>query len=587
MKSNIKIILIAVFAAVVGLAAGYFLFQKGGTSEVHNHENETSQTIVAAANETIYTCSMHPQIRQNEPGECPICGMDLIPVGGNTSSDPSVLEMTENAVKLANIQTSTIGGSATSGGEINTISLSGKVQVDERRAATQVAHLAGRIEKLYVTFTGENVSKGQKLATIYSPELITAQRELLEAVKLQNVSPGLLEAARNKLRFWKIGEATIANIEQNGSVQETFNLFADASGIITNRRVSVGDYVKQGEPLFDLMNLGKVWVIFDAYERDLQNISVGNRIEFTSPAIPNRVFKTKISFIDPLINPKTRTASVRAEISNSKRLLKPEMFVNGTLVNTSSGGKKSQLTVPKTAILWTGKRSVAYIKLPDTEIPSFKFREVEIGESIGDNYLIVRGLEAGEEVVTYGNFALDAAAQLNNQSSMMNRNVVIKKEAIGIPDFKEETSSEFKKQLHVLVEAYLNVKDAFVETNPEIATAATTDFLQKLKTPDMKLVKGDAHIFWMEQADVMQAHGSKIGELSDVEEQRKQFGFLSEALINSLKAFGTEGAPLYVQHCPMAFGNQGADWLSKEEQVRNPYFGDKMMKCGVVKWTFE
>ena len=587
MKSNIKIILIAASAAVVGLAAGYFLFSGKGSSEAHNHEIETSQTAGADADETIYTCSMHPQIRQNEPGECPLCGMDLIPAVDNSSTDPTVLEMTENAVKLANIQTSVIGGTATSGEGNKSISLSGKVQVDERRAATQVAHISGRIEKLYVTFTGENVSKGQKLATIYSPELITAQRELLEAVKLQNLSPGLVEAARNKLRFWKIGETTIAKIEQNGKIQETFNLFADASGIITNRRVSVGDYVKQGEPLFDLMNLGKVWVIFDAYERDLQNIRIGNRIEFTSPAIPNRVFKTKISFIDPLINPKTRTASVRAEINNSKRLLKPEMFVNGTLINTSSGGKKAQLTVPKTAVLWTGKRSVIYIKLPDTEIPSFKFREVEIGESVGDNYLVISGLDAGEEVVTYGNFALDAAAQLNNQSSMMNRNVSIKKEAIGIPDFKEETPSEFKKQLHILAEAYLNLKDAFVDTNPEIAATAASDFLQKLKMPDMKLVKGDAHIFWMEQFDAMQAHGTKIGESTDVEEQRKQFGFLSEALINSLKAFGMKGTPLYVMHCPMAFGNKGADWLSNEEQIRNPYFGDKMMKCGAVKWTFE
>ena len=587
MKSNIKIILIASIAALIGLAAGYFLFSKKGNSEVHNHETEAQQTAGDSAGETIYICSMHPQIRQNEPGECPICGMDLIPAGDNSSTDPTVLEMTEDAVKLANIQTTIIGGTATSREGNKSISLSGKVQVDERRAATQVAHISGRIEKLYVTFTGENVSKGQKLATIYSPELITAQRELLEALKLQNVSPGLVEAARNKLRFWKIGEATIADIEQNGKVQETFNLFADASGIITNRRVSVGDYVKQGEPLFDLMNLGKVWVIFDAYERDLQNIRVGNRIEFTSPAIPNRVFKTKISFIDPVINPNTRTASVRAEISNSKRLLKPEMFVNGILLNTSSSGKKLQLTVPKTAVLWTGKRSVVYIKLPDTEIHSFKFREVEIGESVGHNYLVISGLDAGEEVVIYGNFALDAAAQLNNQSSMMNRNVSIKKEAIGIPDFKEETPSEFKKQLHILAEAYLNMKDAFVDTNPEIAATVATDFLQKLKMPDMKLVKGDAHIFWMEQFDAMQAHVTKIGESTDVEEQRKQFGFLSEALINSLKAFGIKGTPLYVMHCPMAFGNQGADWLSNEEQIRNPYFGDKMMKCGAVKWTFE
>ena len=150
---------------------------------------------------------MHPQIKQNEPGDCPLCGMDLIPLEENTSNDPLVLEMTNEAVKLANIQTSIVGETAGQSGK--TIRLSGKVQPDERLASSQVAHVPGRIEKLFVSFTGEQVNKGQKIATLYSPELITAQRELLEALKLQTLNPELVEAARNKLRYWKIENATI------------------------------------------------------------------------------------------------------------------------------------------------------------------------------------------------------------------------------------------------------------------------------------------------------------------------------------------------------------------------------------------
>lgn len=586
MKNKIKIILIAVGSIGLGLLAGYFLFGNKTAAvmpmDKHNHEAPAVESASAAAEE-VWICSMHPQVRQNEFGICPICEMDLIPAGGNQSDDPLVLQMTESAVELSNIQTSLIGQAA---GQVNkTIRLSGKVQADERLASSQVAQVPGRIEKLYVTFTGEQVKKGQKLADIYAPDLITAQRELLEASKIQALSPGLLEAARNKLRFWKIGEATIKNIEETKVIQEIFSIYAQDAGIVTNRRVAVGDYLKQGEPLFDLMNLGKVWIVFDAYEEDLANIKVGNRIEFTAAAIPNKVFKTRITFIDPLINPTTRVAAIRTEVNNASGILKPEMFVNGELQNKSVS--KKQLTVPRSAVLWTGKRSVVYVKVPDMDIPSFKYKEVEIGDAIGDNYQILEGLDAGEEVVTYGSFTIDAAAQLNNQASMMNKNVTQKKEAsIGVPNFQAETPDAFKTQLNAFANAYIQLKDAFVATDAVTAATAAEKVVAQLEKVDMSLLKGEAHIYWMEQLNALQAHSAKITEMDDVAAQRKQFGFLSDALINSIEAFGTTGDALYVQHCPMAFNNQGGDWLSNEEGIRNPYFGDKMMKCGLVKKEF-
>ncbi len=585
MKSNMKIILTGIVAIVIGLAAGYFLFggkQQAAPTESHNHQGEAVQT---ASEEQTWTCSMHPQIRQNEPGECPLCGMDLIPLEEGSSNDPLVLEMTEAAIKLAQIETTTIGVEL--GGEGKSIPLSGKVQADERLASSQVAHVPGRIEKLYVTFTGEQVNKGQRLATLYSPELITAQRELLEALKLGGVNPGLIEASRNKLRFWKIGEAAIKEIEEKGEVQETFTLYADESGIVTNRRVAVGDYVKQGEPLFDLMNLRKVWVLFDAYEEDLSVISLGDRIEFTTPSAPGRTFQTRITFIDPVINPKTRVALLRTEVSNPKGLLKPEMFVTGTYQKKASS--KAQLTVPKSAVLWTGTRSVVYVKVPDTTIPSFKFKEIELGEGLGGSYLVLEGLEAGEEVVTNGNFAIDAAAQLNNQVSMMNKDVMAKSadHSQHLPDYTEETPSGFKQQLAQVSEDYLQLKDAFVATDNEQAKTVAGQVLDALSKTDMSLLKGDAHIYWMEQLAALQAHAEKITTLTDVEEQRKQFGFFSEALIKSIKVFGIPEDTYYVQHCPMAFDNEGADWLSDVEEIRNPYFGDKMMKCGTVKATID
>jgi Cu(I)/Ag(I) efflux system membrane fusion protein len=349
----------------------------------------------------------------------------------------------------------------------------------------------------------------------------------------------------------------------------------------------VGDYVKQGASLFDLMNLSKVWVLFDAYEEDLSNISVGDRIEFTTPSLPNRTFKTRVTFIDPVINSNTRVASIRTEVSNSRGTLKPEMLVYGKLQKSAS--KSNQLSVPKSAVMWTGKRSVVYTKVPDANVPSFKFREIEIGDALGSNYQVISGLEVGEEVVTYGSFTIDAAAQLNNQTSMMNRNVSVEgvDHSTHLPDYTETTPESFKKQLLNLSSSYLNLKDALVATNSIEAQKAINEVSASLAKIDMSLLKGEAHDFWMEQLEAMQTHSEKIAASDKIEEQRAQFDFLSQALIKSVKVFGIGEATLYVQHCPMANDNNGADWLSAQESIKNPYFGDQMLTCGSIKTTID
>ncbi len=584
MKKVNKYIVTAIIG-VTGLVLGY-LINELTSSRINSTTQLPSDSQTNPSDHSqFYTCSMHPQIKQNEPGDCPLCGMDLIPLDASTSDNPLVLEMTNEAVKLANIQTTIVGEANTNIGR--TIRLSGKVQSDERLASSQVAHVPGRIEKLFVSFTGDQVTKGRKIATLYSPELITAQRELLEAVKLTDINPGLLESARNKLRYWKISDSMIEQVEKEGKIQENFTLYADESGIVTNRRVSVGDYVKQGEPLFDLMNLSKVWVLFDAYEEDLPAISIGDKIEFTTPSLPHKTFKTMVTFIDPVINPNTRVASIRTEVSNTRGALKPEMLVYGTIQKNS--GSSSQIAVPKSAVMWTGKRSVVYIKVPDTNVPSFEFREIEIGEALGTSYQVISGLETGEEVVTYGSFTIDAAAQLNNQSSMMNRKVLVEgiDPSTHLPDYTESTPLTFKEQLFNLASSYLTLKDALVATDSDESKNAANQVLTRLEKVDMSLIDGEAHNYWMEQHRGIQAHSKKITTSADIVEQRNQFDFLSQALIKSIKVFGIGEDTLYVQHCPMANNDEGADWLSSEKEIRNPYFGDQMLTCGLVKDTID
>ena len=407
----------------------------------------------------------------------------------------------------------------------------------------------------------------------------------MEALKLKDISPKLADAARQKLAYWKIPKSSIDQIEQSGEVQSLMNIYADEGGIVMDKKVSVGDYIKEGSMLFETIGLERLWVIFDGYEENMSSIRVGNVIKFTTPAIPGKTFSAKVTYIDPILNAATRAVAIRTEVGNRGGLLKPEMFVKGMLQTANSS--KSKITVPKTSVLWTGPRSVIYLKDQETEIPSFRYQEITLGESLGEFYEVKNGLNLGDEVVTNGAFVIDAAAQLNNQKSMMNQNVNIKPKNAGtpaIPDFTKNTPDNFKAQLSSLSDKYLLLKNAFVETNAEAAKEAATAFLQELENVDMTLVKGEAHQYWMQQLAAFQGHGKKITSLDEVEMQRQQFDFLSDAMINSITAFGTKNK-LFVQFCPMAFDNKGADWISDVGEVRNPFFGDKMMKCGLVTDT--
>ncbi|MEZ5023230.1 MAG: efflux RND transporter periplasmic adaptor subunit [Chitinophagales bacterium] len=581
---NIKSIVIIVVTLIIGGGIGYLIstYKQSKTNMSENQHSSKSE------DEQIYTCAMHPQIRQDDPGDCPICGMELVPLTSVLSEDnPTAMQMTEQAVQLANIQT-TIIGNVSNDKEVKALKLNGTIEADERQTASLTAHLPGRIEKLYVGFTGEYVSKGQRIAKIYSPELITAQRELIEAKKIQDINPALLNAAKNKLKYWKLPESTINDILEQEVVRENFDIYAEASGVVQNKRVEVGDHVMDGTVMFEVQNLYNLWVVFEAYESDLPSLNIGQKVSFTTPAVPNKTFTTTISFIDPVINKQTRIARIRGEIANQSGKLKPEMFVEGQMIGaTKQSNKTEPMLIPKSAVLWTGERSVAYVKLPGTQIPSFEYREIEIGESFGSSYVVKNGLMNGEEVVTNGAFVIDASAQLNNRSSMMNKNVSLKK-TIGnaqTPNFNSTTPEKFKEQLTEVTLIYLELKEALVDSDSDKAKTIANQFLNQLQTVDMTLVKNEAHLFWMEKFKALQSHGKALISSSVIEKQRDQFYFLSQTLINTLRAFGVSNDTFYVQHCPMANNDEGAEWISKDKEVKNPYFGEKMLKCGFIQDT--
>jgi len=396
---------------LAGIFLGWLFFHDG-----HDHDKEIQQSSEVTQG-TIWTCSMHPQIRMQEEGDCPICGMDLIPLVQNGSSgiDPDAVHLTKEGAALANIQTTV----ASKQKPVREVRLYGKVQADERLLQNQVSHVSGRIEKLFVNFTGESVSKGQVLAQVYSPELVSAQQELIEASKTKETQPAIYEAAREKLRLWKITDGQIEETEKSGVVQSLVDVVSNTGGIVVSRMVNTGNYVSQGTLLYEIADLSSLWVLFDAYESDLRFLKRGEKLSFTVEAFPGEKFTGTIGFIDPVIDPVTRVAKVRVEIRNSSGRLKPEMFATG-IVSSTLPEYSNNLVIPKSAVLWTGKRSVIYVKQTGIDEPVFRMREVELGPALAEGYVVVSGLAEGEEIVINGTFSVDAAAQLAGKPSMMN-----------------------------------------------------------------------------------------------------------------------------------------------------------------------
>ena len=552
---------------VTGVFLGWIFFHSSGNHpERHEHATEAAQA-------SVWTCSMHPHIRMDQPGKCPICGMDLIPLvqGGSSSHDPDAIHLTREAAALANVLTTKVSKQ----NPVKEIRLYGKVQADERLFQSQVSHVPGRIEKLFVNFTGEQIRSGQKLAEIYSPELVTAQQELLETVKTKQLQPELYEASKEKLRQWKLTDDQIASIENSGRIIDNFAVLSNTSGTIISRRISAGDYVTAGSVLFEVADLSMVWILFDAYETDLPFLQKGERVKFTIQAMPGSELSGNIVFIDPILDPVTRVAKVRVEAANHSGKLKPEMFATG-VVSSSLKDYKDNIIIPGSAVLWTGKRSIVYVKDTSTDEPVFRLREIGLGPALSEGYVVTGGLAEGEEIVTQGTFSVDAASQLEGKPSMMN----LQARETGI-------DKEFIMQVNNLLDQYMKLKDYLVLDDSKMAKQAASSLLKAVSGVDMKLLSGDSHLKWMEVSGGIAESLASIINSEGLEQERKAFQTLSKDLYSAIKTFGLIDKTVYYQFCPMYDNNKGGYWLSETEEIRNPYFGKIMLSCGETRETLK
>ena len=514
------------------------------TKETHNHEQSVT-----------YTCSMHPQITQDAPGSCPICGMALIEKDQNTSGkDPSTLSFTEEALSLMNVETFTVGQSV---GSSTSKELSGRIQVDETTVFDQTAKYSGRVERLLVHSNGEMIRKGQKIAEIFSPEIYKAQKELLIAAGSKNSQPQYYQAVREKLRIMKFSNQWIDALESRGEAQAYFDLVAEMDGTIIDLAVSEGDAVKKGQVLYRSADLSKVWAQLDGYENNLESVSVGQRVLLKSPNLSMFSSEGTISFIDQVINEKTRTYNIRVEVLNDRGILKPGMFVRAILESPNSSG----LQIPTSAVLWTGKRSLVYVQITSS---IFELREVEVGQEDSEFYTVLSGLSEGESVVVDGAFQIDASAQLRGLESMMSYQAE-----------DEENTESFSvlddSMMRALVAPYLKLKDELVRSDVKTSSALAKEMLVLLS--DKKYAFSRTNL---------KALLESLQKTEDIEVQRELFRLISNEMIQWASTTQSVSSKLYVQFCPMANNNKGAKWLSTEEQIRNPFYGDAMLTCGSV-----
>ncbi|MGC8657437.1 MAG: efflux RND transporter periplasmic adaptor subunit [Desulfomonilaceae bacterium] len=585
---------------------------------------------------TVWTCSMHPQIRMPGPGKCPICFMDLIPVEDDDQDPTSgaaapTLTLSPEAKKLAEIETTEVKRKRAKA----LVSMVGMVFEDETRVAAITSRIDGRLDAVYVDYTGEKVNQGDPLVKIWSPTLIKGQVELFETMRSDPNDTPLIKGAEEKLLQYGLDREQIESIEAQKRPTLYVTLKAPISGIVTKKNALLGQFVKEGTDMFIINDLSNVWVKMDAYETDLPWIRYGQDIKFTTPSFPGRSFEGKVLFIDPTLDKKTRSVKIRVDAPNPDYLLKPGMFVSAELeaelddkgkvvkpewvgkyicpvhprevysepgicpkskmaLRPSSsygyadgGGSQPPLIIPASAPLITGKRSIVYVEVPDRSVPTYELREVTLGPRVGDEYIVEKGLKEGERVVTKGAFKIDSTMQILGKSSMMSplegaNTAQNKNQTVQGPENKsdEETveklkvPSNFVKALTPLYSDYLDMKQAIMRKSSEDAISSGKQLIKHLNEIDSATMEKKPKKKWHELSNAILGAATKIIETSNPLDQRRFFSDLSESMVKTLMTFGQiTGADLTIYFCQEAFDGQGFYWIGSDGDSKNPVYG--------------
>ena len=613
-----------VLIVVVGLAQRVgWLRSEGGPA-----------TSAATATGTIYTCPMHPQIRQPSPGRCPICGMVLVPASsGAADLDELSVKIEPAQRRLANIQTAK-AQSAPLEAQLQTV---GAIAIDESRQATISAYIDGRLERLFADYTGVDIKKGDHLAIIYSPQLFAAQVEYVAARRALSAAGGLpavrqaqeaLAAnTRQRLREFGMTDEQLMELEQSGQAQSRLTIYAPQGGTVVEKLAVEGNYVRAGDPIYRIAELSTVWLMLRLFPEDATRVRFGQRVEATMQSLPGEKLTGRVAFIDPTVDPATRTVGVRVELLNDGRL-RPgdyaEAFITtpigpqGRIFDADLAGKwispmhpqiireqpgqcpicgmdlvptarygfaaepvpqPVSLHVPRPAVLLAGGNSVVYV---ETKPGVFEIRPVTLGPILRDKIVILDGLREGDSVATAGNFLIDSQMQLAGKPSLIDpeRAIAKSKSRIGPLLFERVAitpiGGEAGQQLESLYAAYFQVQQALASDNkpPPALVQALHDAASRLSRNSSL---PQAAVQLVKEVAAKSEHLHHM----DLVEARKTFKPISHAVVTLATQVRGEGAQSPFTHffCPMV-KDGGGDWLQANDQLLNPYLGSEMLRCG-------
>lgn len=417
----------AAFALVAGLWIG--CRGKAGKTVPAGRATDATTTPVGevGARKVLYWYDpMAPGSKFDKPGKSPFMDMQLVPKYadevaplGSAAAGGTKVELTPEGVTAAGVKTARVEKAKLE----HVIRAVGALEADERKLVHIASRVAGRLDRLYANFTGEFIRKGSPIFEIYSPDLVASQREYLLALENlaraeKGTSPeylasarSLLQASRDRLRLWGLSDEQLEAIARTRQPELRIVYRSPATGTVIQKNAVSGQYVKEGDDLYLLADLSDVWLYVQVYEYELGGVKVGQNVLATVASFPGRQFQGRLTFVDPVVDPSTRTGRVRVELPNPDGTLRPGMFANAEL-KVDLG---ERLAIPRSAVIDTGTRQVVYVK---TGATSFIGREVRIGPTAGDRVAVLSGLAEGDEVVTAANFLIDSQSQLMTGASV-------------------------------------------------------------------------------------------------------------------------------------------------------------------------
>ncbi len=535
-----------------------------------------------------YQSAMHPWIKSDKPGRCTICGMELSPVYEGEKGfevGEGVVALGSNVIQVIDVQTDEVKRHPL----LRTLRVAGTIEDDDRRHRLVSAYVDGRIDQLFVGYVGAEVVAGQPLATFYSPMLLAAERDYVTLVRRSPANAFGAEqdrvrsAARQRLQQLGLTEEQISRLPGKPETDIHTDIVAPLTGTVTSRFAYEGQYVKEGEKLFEIADFSTMWFLFDAYERDLAWLKPGQKVAVTLPAVPGKVFNGAITFIDPNVKDMTRSAKARVELPNplidedgrKRRLLYHKLYADAVV----QVEVPEVLSVVRSAVLSPGSQPLVYV---ERSPGVYEQRRLELGRSGDDYWEVLAGVSEGDRVVTRGNLLIDAQAQLNRDSSQPAGGP-----AAPATHAAPNRERRFTAAQQTTIKTFLSGASALAEA---LASDSLDDFNRQATNVHAAipalLDRFDQEVSWQPLLQKIDGAGhlEKAEDLAAARKAFLPFSFAVTQFVLRLRS-QPEFRSIKVYECPMVNravpgAPKVGPWMQLQGPMRNPYFGAAMLDCG-------